>query len=84
MGGGGVDFVITKKEERLEKKKRERKDFFVQVDKRGGNFVSSVWVSNLPTYTRYLWVFLEFLFLFFFVFVFLFFRLQEVSGFDRK
>lgn len=54
------------------------KEFFVQVDKRGGNFVSSVWVSTYLPIPRYLWVFLEFLFLFFFVFVFLFFRLQEL------
>lgn len=45
------------KEETPEKKKKKRKketkkEFFVQVDKRG-NFVSSVWVSNLPTLPIY-------------------------------
>lgn len=77
------------KEERLEKEEKEKegkkgkrkKEFFVQVDKRG-NFVSSVWVSNLPI-PRYLWVFLEFLFFFCFRFS-LFSGPRIVSGFDRK
>lgn len=74
------------KEERLEKegkKGKRKKECFVQVDKRG-NFVSSVWVSNLPI-PRYLWVFLEFLFFFVFGFRFsLFSGSRIVSGFDRK